>query len=582
MLQGREPEGRRDDRVLYTAITNPEVLRPWLEAIERLHVPLAGIHSAAVFSGNLLAELDLVFPHALLVTFTPGEAMRQTYFRDREIALQPPHAHRPRGGPDAGRDARRGDHAHLAVPGQPAPLRPRGPPRGVRAGAPEGPARDRAGAARLRADPVPPARHRAGRRQAGAEAPAARLDRRGGAGAPLPAPPGRRTTSPRPELRARRHAAQRAPAAQPGLGRGARRRRRVGRLRASRRCCRPTSIDQRTAQQLQSLNREYDEIVRSLPSRGVGGAAMRDSVAFYNGNIRGFPTIADFLVPVSRGARRASRACACCRSRGRRANDPKVTPALRDHAVRGTPPVRALRARRRGGAAGAAPRAPDAPFASGRYQVALLEATVRVDGVDFRGALAEVDRLAADIARVPGYTRRGGREPARHAPRRRGAGHARRAPRRRPARRASRCASCASGRRHEHRLLARRASARCAPRGSCSPSRSPPPRRSARADTGSRERDKREGGQADKRLREARSRLDGARRERDNLHRVGRGVPLAGRPRHPAGRAPAGPDRAGGGAAHAATTCSASTTRSHRSAHCPGRPSPRSTCSPAA
>jgi len=31
------------------------------------------------------------------------------------------------------------------------------------------------------------------------------------------------------------------------------------------------------------------------------------------------------------------------------------------------------------------------------------------------------------------------------------------------------------------------------------------------------ERDKREGGQADKRLREARSRLDGARRERDNL-----------------------------------------------------------------
>ena len=30
-LQGRETEGRRDDRVLYTAVTNPEVLRPWLE-----------------------------------------------------------------------------------------------------------------------------------------------------------------------------------------------------------------------------------------------------------------------------------------------------------------------------------------------------------------------------------------------------------------------------------------------------------------------------------------------------------------------------------------------------------------------
>src|SRR4029077_8014347 len=47
LLQGREAEGRRDDRVLYTAITNPEVLRPWLEVIDRLEVPLDGIHSAA-------------------------------------------------------------------------------------------------------------------------------------------------------------------------------------------------------------------------------------------------------------------------------------------------------------------------------------------------------------------------------------------------------------------------------------------------------------------------------------------------------------------------------------------------------
>ncbi|HEX7607343.1 MAG TPA: hypothetical protein VF348_11570, partial [Usitatibacter sp.] len=85
LLQGRESEGRRDDRVLYTAITNGEVLRPWLEIIDRLKVPLAGIHSSAVFSGMLLDELDLLFPHALLVTFTPGDAIRQTYFRDREI-----------------------------------------------------------------------------------------------------------------------------------------------------------------------------------------------------------------------------------------------------------------------------------------------------------------------------------------------------------------------------------------------------------------------------------------------------------------------------------------------------------------
>src|SRR6187402_593870 len=37
-MQGREAEGRRDDRVLYTAVTNAETLRPWMEVIDRLQV----------------------------------------------------------------------------------------------------------------------------------------------------------------------------------------------------------------------------------------------------------------------------------------------------------------------------------------------------------------------------------------------------------------------------------------------------------------------------------------------------------------------------------------------------------------
>ena len=85
IAQGREAEGRRDDRVVYTAITNGEVLRPWVELLERLEVPVEGIHSSAVFSGRLLAQLGLEFPSTLLVTFTPGDALRQTYFRSGEI-----------------------------------------------------------------------------------------------------------------------------------------------------------------------------------------------------------------------------------------------------------------------------------------------------------------------------------------------------------------------------------------------------------------------------------------------------------------------------------------------------------------
>ena len=71
--------------MLYTAVTNPEALRPWVEMLDRLQVPLEGIYSAAVFSSVVLEELDLAFPHALLVTFTPGDAMRQSYFKGNEI-----------------------------------------------------------------------------------------------------------------------------------------------------------------------------------------------------------------------------------------------------------------------------------------------------------------------------------------------------------------------------------------------------------------------------------------------------------------------------------------------------------------
>ena len=77
-------------------------------------------------------------------------------------------------------------------------------------------------------------------------------------------------------------------------------------------------------------------------------------------------------------------------------------PVLVSTPVGSTPPVRATK---RGGEAApaTAQEVPDTPFSNGRFQVALLEATVRMDGVDFRAALNEVDQLAADFSRLPGY-----------------------------------------------------------------------------------------------------------------------------------------------------------------------------------
>ena len=85
IIQGREEEGRRDDKVLYHAVTNPEILKPLLAAIERAEVPLEGIYSSAVLSGKLLDALQSFFQHTLLVTIVPDFGLRQTYFQNKQI-----------------------------------------------------------------------------------------------------------------------------------------------------------------------------------------------------------------------------------------------------------------------------------------------------------------------------------------------------------------------------------------------------------------------------------------------------------------------------------------------------------------
>ena len=54
IFQGREQQGRRDDQVLYLAVTNPTLLRPWLTIMQQHRVPLAGIYSLPLLTGALL------------------------------------------------------------------------------------------------------------------------------------------------------------------------------------------------------------------------------------------------------------------------------------------------------------------------------------------------------------------------------------------------------------------------------------------------------------------------------------------------------------------------------------------------
>ena len=85
IIQGREAEGRRDDKVLYHAVTNPEILKPLLAALESVEIPLEGIYSSAVLSGKLLESLNSFSQHTLLVTIIPDFGLRQTYFQNKQV-----------------------------------------------------------------------------------------------------------------------------------------------------------------------------------------------------------------------------------------------------------------------------------------------------------------------------------------------------------------------------------------------------------------------------------------------------------------------------------------------------------------
>jgi len=296
-VQGREVDGRRDDRVMYTAITNPEVLRPWLEILERLRVPLAGIHSMAVFSGVLLEELDLAFPHALLVTLSPGGFMRQTYFRDREIRfsrLTPIDLEEGQtlGSMIAEETTRTWQYLDS--------LRHFGPEDRLEVCVLLHP-NDRPGVQAALRDFA-----QIQYRILDIEQVAAKLG--------LKQPPLGSTAE---EVFVHLYLIRRSPNhfATEEQRRHETVRRARGTINAAAtavvlvgvawggwnvaRVMLSDEADQRLTQQLAGLNREYDEITRSMPSFGVGGATMRDAVRFYDGNIRRFPSMNEFALSLS-------------------------------------------------------------------------------------------------------------------------------------------------------------------------------------------------------------------------------------------------------------------------------------------
>ncbi len=82
-LLGRQADGRRDDEFLFSALTNPQRITPWLETLLAKKIPLVGIFSVPNISTPLLKEI--ASEHVLLLTWEKGAGLRQTYFKHKQL-----------------------------------------------------------------------------------------------------------------------------------------------------------------------------------------------------------------------------------------------------------------------------------------------------------------------------------------------------------------------------------------------------------------------------------------------------------------------------------------------------------------
>ncbi|MGH8597766.1 MAG: hypothetical protein ACREXT_14010, partial [Gammaproteobacteria bacterium] len=87
LAQGRERDGRRDDRVLLTALTKPENVAPWIQELIDHQTPVTGIYSLPVLSSALLGKLKAVASNVLIVSVQQASGLRQTFFRDRQLKI---------------------------------------------------------------------------------------------------------------------------------------------------------------------------------------------------------------------------------------------------------------------------------------------------------------------------------------------------------------------------------------------------------------------------------------------------------------------------------------------------------------
>jgi hypothetical protein len=81
---GRAKDGRRDEKILFAALTRAEVFTPWLDALREAESILAGVYSVPLVLAQCGPQLLNTDDPVLLLTLSRG-GVRQTFFDKRKL-----------------------------------------------------------------------------------------------------------------------------------------------------------------------------------------------------------------------------------------------------------------------------------------------------------------------------------------------------------------------------------------------------------------------------------------------------------------------------------------------------------------
>lgn len=81
---GRDKAGRRDEKMLFAALTRPQHLEPWLDALRRAELPLAGLYSMPMALTALAATVGRQH-HQFLMISVSRSGLRQTLIQDGKL-----------------------------------------------------------------------------------------------------------------------------------------------------------------------------------------------------------------------------------------------------------------------------------------------------------------------------------------------------------------------------------------------------------------------------------------------------------------------------------------------------------------